>query len=66
MKIKNVIKLLILVALLGAAGSWYYFEVYRKQPITIEEDEGIPCTANEDWKRDLVMLRYDQSVFLRG
>lgn len=41
MKIKNVIKLLILVALLGAAGSWYYFEVYRKQPITIEEDEGI-------------------------
>ena len=32
----------------------------------IEEDEGIPCTANENWKRDLVMLRYDQSVFLRG
>lgn len=32
----------------------------------IEEDEGIPCTACDNYQRDLVMLRYDQSVFLRG
>ena len=31
MKIKSVIKLLILVALLAVSGSWYYFEVYSKQ-----------------------------------
>lgn len=32
----------------------------------IEEDLGLELTANENWQRDLVMLRYDQSVFLRG
>lgn len=31
MKIKNVIKLLLLVGLLCVGGSWYYFEVYSKQ-----------------------------------
>ncbi len=32
----------------------------------IEEELDLPSTANENWMRDLVMLRYDQSVFLRG
>ncbi len=32
----------------------------------IEEDLGLELTANENWQRDLVMLRYDQAVFLRG
>ena len=32
----------------------------------LEEELGLPCTADEDWTRGLVMLRYDQSVFLRG
>ena len=32
----------------------------------IEEDCGLPVTAHEHWTRDLVMLRYDQSLFLRG
>lgn len=32
----------------------------------IEEDTGLEVTAHEAWTRDLVMLRYDQSVFLRG
>lgn len=32
----------------------------------IEEELGMPVTAHENWTRDLVMLRYDQSVFLRG
>ena len=32
----------------------------------IEEDMDLPLTASEDWQRNLVMLRYDQSVFLQG
>ena len=47
MKLKNVIKLLLLVAILAAVGSWYYFEVYRRQPITIEEDGGIVINETE-------------------
>ena len=42
MKIKNVIKLLLLVAVLCLAGSWYYFEVYSKQMTPIDnENSGI-------------------------
>lgn len=42
MKIKNVIKLLLLVGLLCIAGTWWYFEVYSKnKPISINENEGI-------------------------
>ena len=32
----------------------------------LEEMNDLPCTANEDWTRGLVMLRYDQSVFING
>ena len=32
----------------------------------LEETLGLPCTASEDWTRGLVMLRYDQSVFING
>ncbi len=32
----------------------------------IEEDLDLPLTASENWTRNLVMLRYDQSVFIRG
>ena len=32
----------------------------------VEEDMGIDVTAHENWQRNLVMLRYDQSVFLKG
>ncbi len=42
MKIKNVIKLLLLVGILCTVGTWWYFEVYSKnQPISINENEGI-------------------------
>ena len=42
MKIKNVIKLLLLVAILCVAGSWWYFEVYSKRTDPISTDnEGI-------------------------
>ncbi len=39
MKTKNVVKLLLLVALLCVAGTWYYFEVYSKQMTPIENGE---------------------------
>ena len=32
----------------------------------IEEMLDFPSTVHESWTRDLVMLRYDQSVFIRG
>lgn len=32
----------------------------------IEECLGLPSSINENWKRDLIMLRYDQSVFING
>ena len=32
----------------------------------IEEMLDLPGTVNENWTRNLVMLRYDQSVFIRG
>ena len=38
MKTKNVIKLLLLVALLCIGGTWYYFEVYSRQMNPIEND----------------------------
>ena len=38
MKIKNVIKLLLLVAILCVAGSWWYFEVYSKKVDPISTD----------------------------
>lgn len=42
MKIKNVIKLLLLVGILCIVGTWWYFEVYSKnQPISINENDGI-------------------------
>ena len=42
MKIKNVIKLLLLVGILCTIGTWWYFEVYSKnQPISINENDGI-------------------------
>lgn len=42
MKIKNVIKLLLLVGILCTVGTWWYFEVYSKnQPISINENDGI-------------------------
>ena len=42
MKIKNVIKLLLITALLCVAGSWWYFEIYnKKQPISTNDNEGI-------------------------
>jgi len=41
-KIKNVIKLLLLVGILCTVGTWWYFEVYSKnQPISINENDGI-------------------------
>jgi carbamoyl-phosphate synthase large subunit len=30
----------------------------------LEEACGLPCTANDDWKEGVVMLRYDAAVFL--
>ena len=42
MKIRNVIKLLLLVAILCVAGSWWYFEVYSKRTEPISTDnEGL-------------------------
>ena len=42
MKIKNVIKLLLLVAILCIGGSWWYFEVYSKRVDPMATDkEGI-------------------------
>lgn len=32
----------------------------------IEEDLDMPVSAHERWARNLVMLRYDQSVFIKG
>ena len=43
MKTRNVVKLILLVALLCIGGTWYYFEVYSKQMTPIEngENDGI-------------------------
>ena len=42
MKIRNVIKLLLLVAVLCIGASWWYFEVYSKRTDPISTDnEGI-------------------------
>ena len=32
----------------------------------LEDTLQLPSTANEDWARDLVMMRYDQAVYVRG
>lgn len=32
----------------------------------IEDSLGIPSTTNENWTRNLVMLRYDQACYVRG
>ena len=32
----------------------------------IEDSLGLPSTTNEDWMRNLVMLRYDQSCYIKG
>ena len=39
MKTKNVLKLILLVAVLCIAGSWYYFEIYSKQKTPIENGD---------------------------
>ncbi len=32
----------------------------------LEEAAGLPCTANNDWKAGVTMLRYDAAVFIDG